>query len=206
LAKSISKWPMLSIAAIFVIGFYCVFTFTSIALFPTAFSPVQNYLSDLGNSSFSPKGAVFYNVGCILTGLALFPFFTGLYKWYPSKRWRKLLLVVTQILGLFSALSLVMIGVFSEDYMAQHLFWSELFFIFNLAVLFFANISLITDRRFIRSIGYYGLAVAVINVLFLAFGSTPLLEWFTVFTALGYVGLLAYNTHKLSLLTKSFTE
>lgn len=195
--RSLAEWPLLSLAATLVIGLYCIFTFASIVLFPTAFSPVVNYLSDLGNSSFSPKGAWFYNAGCILTGFALFPFFAGFYRWYTRERWRKLLMVLTQAVGFLSAFALIMIGVFSEDYLAHHMFWSDLFFIFNLIVLILANVSLMTHGKFIRPIGYYGLAVALINVLFVVLSSTPLLEWFTVFTALGYAGLLAYNTVKL---------
>jgi hypothetical membrane protein len=189
---------VLSFAAVFVVVLYCAFTFTSIALFPTAFSPVVNYLSDLGNSTFNPTGAWFYNAGCILTGLALLPFYAGFYEWYTVERRRKSLMVLTQVVGFLSAFSLIMIGVFSEDSMAQHLFWSELFFVFNLLVLILANISLMTRPKFIRPIGYYGLAVAVVNLLFVVLTSTPLLEWFTVFTALVYAGLLAYNTLKLT--------
>ena len=190
----IAERPILSFAAVIVILFYCAFTFTSIALFPTAFSPVVNYLSDLGNSAFNPKGAWFYNTGCILTGLALLPFYAGFYEWYTSEKRRKFLMVATQIVGVISAFSLIMIGVFSEDSMAQHLLWSEVFFVFNLLVLIMANLSLMTHPKFIRPIGYYGLAVAVVNLLFVVLTSTPLLEWFTVFTALIYAGLLAYNT------------
>jgi hypothetical membrane protein len=197
LHRRIIDIPILSAAAIFVILFYCAFTFTSIVLFPSAFSPVVNYLSDLGNSTFSPKGAWFYNAGCILTGLALFPFYAGLFKWYTAERRRKFLILAAQVVGVFSAFSLVMIGVFSEDSMAQHLFWSEAFFVFNLLELILANISLVTHPKFIKPIGYYGLAVAVVNLLFVVLTSTPLLEWFTVFTALAYAGLLAYNTLKL---------
>ena len=193
----IADRPILSFAAAFVIVFYCAFTVTSIMLFPTPFSPVVNYLSDLGNSTFSPRGAWFYNAGCILTGLALFPFYAGFYEWYTPEKRRKVLMVGTQVVGFVSAFSLIMIGVFSEDTMAQHLFWSEVFFIFNLLVLILANISLMTHPRFVRPIGFYGLAVAVVNMLFVVLTSTPLLEWFTVFTALIYAGLLAYNTLKL---------
>ena len=193
----VANRPILSVAAIFVILFYCAFTLTSIVLFPSAFSPVVNYLSDLGNSTFSPNGAWFYNAGCILTGLALFPFYAGLFEWYTKERKRKLLLVATEVVGLVSAFSLIMIGVFSEDSMAQHLFWSEVFFVFNLLVLILANVSLMTHPKFIKPIGYYGLVVAAVNLLFVVLTSTPLLEWFTVFTALAYAGLLAYNTLRL---------
>jgi hypothetical membrane protein len=148
----------------------------SVMLFPSAFNPIVNYLSDLGNSKFSPKGAWFYNAGCILTGLALFPFYAGFLEWYTREKWRKFLMALTQVVGFLSAFSMIMIGVFSEDSMAQHLFWSQLFFVFNLLVLILANISLITRPKFIRPIGYYGLAVAAVNLLFVLLTSTPLLE------------------------------
>lgn len=198
MTSRLSKWAPLPIAGVLVILFYCAFTFTSIAFFPRPVSPLNDWLSDLGNSTYNPRGAIFYNAGCILTGLALFPFFAGFYYWYTDEKWRKSLVVVTQAVGFIAAFALMMIGVFSEDAGAIHHLWSLVFFVFNLFVLILANVSLITHRKFIRSIGYYGLAVAVINLLFVGLAYTSLLEWFTVFTALGYVALLSYNTFKAS--------
>jgi hypothetical membrane protein len=100
-------------------------------------------------------------------------------------------MIGTQAVGFVAAFALIMIGVFSEDYGAPHVFWSEVFFILNLIWLF-ASVSLMTHPGFIRPIGYYGLTVAVINLPFIV-----LLEWFTVFTALGSVALLSYNTLRL---------
>jgi hypothetical protein len=51
-----------------------------------------------------------------------------------------------------------------------------------------------THPKFLRPIAYYGFIVALINLLFVVASNTPVLEWFTVFTALGYVALLSYNT------------
>jgi len=120
-----------------------------------------------------------------------------MYKWYTDERWRKLSMVLTQILGLFSAFALIMIGIFSEDYLTQHVFWTVVFFISNLAVLILVNLSLMTHPRFMRPIGYYGIAVLVVNLILVFISFAPLLEWLTVFTALGYVGLLTYNMFKL---------
>jgi hypothetical membrane protein len=189
---------MLPIAGILVILFYCAFTFTSIVLFPRPVSPLNDWLSDLGNSSYNPQGAIFYNVGCALTGLALFPFFAGFYYWYTDEKWRKSLIMITQAVGFIAAFALMMIGVFSEDAGAIHHLWSLAFFVFNLLVLILANASLMTHRTFIRPIGYYGLIVAVINLLFVGLAYTSILEWFTVFTALGYVAFLSYNTFRAS--------
>jgi hypothetical protein len=62
-----------------------------------------------------------------------------------------------------------------------------------LIVLVLIGAFLFTHPRYIKAISYYAFAVAAINVALLVVPSTPLLEWFTVFTALGYVGLISYN-------------
>ena len=191
------KMSLVCIAGILVILLYCIFTFTAIALFPPPFSPLDNWLSDLGNSSYSPKGAIFYNLGCILTGSALFPFFIGLYKWYRKEIWHKILVLVAQIIGCYSGLSLIMIGIFSEDFLPQHIYWSDVFFILILAVLILSAIVLYLHPDFMKPIAIYGVVVAIIDLFFEFLVGTALLEWLTVFTALGYVALIVYNTYKV---------
>lgn len=193
---NISKWPISCMAGVAVIVLYCAFTFTSWALYPTPYSPVDNWLSDLGNSTYNPSGAILYNLGCILTGIALFPFFSGLYKWYTNEKGRKILLMITQATGLLAALSLIMIGVFSEDSGELHSLWSSIFFALNLLVLILMGVALFTHPNYMKPIAYYGFIVAAINLLFVLVYRIPLFEWFTVFTALGYVGLLVYNMLK----------
>ncbi|MGB9714172.1 MAG: DUF998 domain-containing protein [Candidatus Bathyarchaeales archaeon] len=192
----ISKWPVSCIAGVAVIVFYCAFTFASWALYPTPYNPVDNWLSDLGNSTYNPSGAILYNLGCVLTGIALFPFFGGLYKWYTNDKGRRILLMITQAIGLFAAFSLIMIGVFSEDSGELHILWSSIFFLLNLLVLILMGVSLFTHPNYMKPIAYYGFIVAAINLLFILAYNIPLFEWFTVFTALGYVGLLVYNMLK----------
>jgi hypothetical membrane protein len=191
------KWSISSVAGAAVIVLYCVFTFSSWALFPTTYNPITNWLSDLGNSSYNPRGAIFYNLGGILTGIALFPFFIGFYKWHTKETWRKISIMITQAVGCAAAFALIMIGVFSEDSGWLHSLWSEVFFLLNMIVLVLAGASLYTHPRYIKEVGFYGFIVAAINLFFLFGSNTPILEWFTVFTALGYVGLLAYNMIKL---------
>ncbi|MHA1490212.1 MAG: DUF998 domain-containing protein [Promethearchaeota archaeon] len=188
------KWPISCISGILVIVFYCVFTFISLALFPPPYSPVDNWLSDLGNSMYNPNGAIFYNIGCMLTGIALFPFFIGLYKWYRDEPWHKILVIAAQIVGCFSGVALFLLGVFSEDFPTEHMYWSNVYFEANLVVLILSGIALILHSDFIKLICVYGFVVAFINLLFVFILITPLIEWFTVFTALGYAGLIVYNT------------
>jgi hypothetical membrane protein len=191
------KWQISTVTGAAVITLYCVFTFSSWALYPTSYSPVANWLSDLGNSTTNPNGAILYNLGCILTGIALFPFFIGLYKWYTTEKWLEAALMISQTIGCAAAFALIMIGVFSEDAGSLHSLWSNIFFLLNLVVLLLTGAFLLTHPRCIKAIPAYGFLVAIINLAFIFASKTPLLEWFTVFTALGYVGLLAYNTTKV---------
>jgi hypothetical membrane protein len=191
------KVPISSVASVAVIVLYCIFTFSSWALFPTSYTPTANWLSDLGNSSSNPNGAILYNLGCILTGIVLFPFFIGFYKWYTTEKWRKVSVAITQLFGCGAAFALIMIGVFSEDSGWLHSLWSDIFFLLNLIVLVFAGASLYTHEHYMKAVAIYGFAVAIVNLALLVVPNTPILEWFTVFTALGYVGLLSYNMTRL---------
>jgi len=189
---------MSSLSGVAVIVLYCALTFSSWALFSRAYNPVNNWLSDLGNSSstYNPRGAILYNLGCILTGIALLPFFIGLYQWYTDEKSRKVSLMVSQIVGCLAAFALIMIGVFSENSGSLHNLWSSVFFLLNFLVLVLVGVSLFTHPKYIKAIAYYGFIVAAINLALLFVPNTPLLEWFTVFTALGYVGLMSYNMSK----------
>jgi hypothetical membrane protein len=191
------KWPLTTLSGILVILLYCAFTFISWAFYPEPFSPWANYLSRLGNFDHSPFGAYFYNLGCMLTGVALVPFFLGLSKWHSERRLSKILLISGQILGILSAIALIMIGIFSEDQGSSHMMASSTFFLLNFIVLILVNVALLWHPKFLKVIAIYSL---LINVLSLGFELTlggPLVEWFTVFGSLGFVALLSFNTLNL---------
>lgn len=196
--------PILGILAIII---FCIFTFTAVALFPPGYTPVNNWLSDLGNQNLNPNGFIFFNIGCILTGLILIPFFIGLYKWYTPKKWQKNLLIVAQIIGIFSAFALIMVGVFPEDTGLNHTISASSFFILLLLFLILGNISLFANERFKKWIGYYGFFAALVDLaliilIILTLSAVPsnipvpLVEWLAVFISLSWIGLLVYNMLK----------
>jgi hypothetical membrane protein len=191
------KWPLLCTAGFLVIVFYCIFTFTSWALYPSPYGPLTHYLSALGDRVDSPGGSVFYNAGCIMTGLAAFIFYIGFYDWYTEETWRRIMLIVTQLIGMSSAVALIMIGVFPGDTGAPHMLASATFFLLNFIVLILANISLMTHPKFLKPVGIFGLALAVLSLVLDRTVGGPVIEWFTVFGSLCYVGLLVYNTFRL---------
>jgi len=193
------KWPLTSLSGIIVILLYCVFTLISWAFYPAPFSPWTNYLSRLGNFNYSPFGAYFYNLGCVLTGAALIPFFLGLNKWRSEGRLSKILLIGGQIVGILSAIALIMIGIFSEDQGSPHMTASSTFFVLNFIVLILTNVALLWHPKFLKVIAVYGFSVNVLSLGFeLAVGG-PLVEWFTVFGSLGFVALLSFNSLSLAL-------
>lgn len=183
------------LGGIVVIVIYPIFTFISLSLFSTAFSPVVNWLSDLGNSTLSPHGSIFYNLGCILTGSALVPFFAGMSIWNVEDPRKKAIFFVLEGFGLLEGISLIMIGVFSEDTPDMHNLWSDIFFFANMVVQLLASFALLAHPRYFKWISAYGFVTSGINVIFvITLGNSPVLEWLTVFTALAFAGLIVVNT------------
>ena len=209
----LKKYPIGIIPGVLVIGFFYAFTFISMAFYPTSFSPLNNWLSDLGNSNYNPKGAFLYNLGCILTGAMLFPFYLGMYKFYRKDFYsfnvrhlglevniHKFSVIGIQIVGCLSGFSLIMLGVFPSEYSGPHMIWAGMFFWLNLWVLILGNIALLFHKDFIKPIAIYGWVAATINVIFIFLTIfniiSPLMEWISVSTALGYVALLEFNRYK----------
>ncbi|TFG33563.1 DUF998 domain-containing protein [Candidatus Thorarchaeota archaeon] len=194
MSAEIRNWSLTTMSGIFVIFSYCSFTLISLVLYPAAYSPLTHYLSRLGNFDYNPFGAYFYNLGCILTGLALIPFFLSLRKWYTKRNFQVYILMIGQIIGLLSAIALIMIGVFSEDKGVPHLAASSLFFILNFIVLILVNLSLIWHPQFFKPIAFYGIAIDFISLGLESAISGPIVEWFTVFSSVFFVALISVNS------------
>lgn len=194
---NIRKWPLTALAGLFVILLYCVFTAISWALYPEPYGPITHYLSRLGNFNYSPIGAYFYNIGCILTGIALFPFFLSLRSWVTERKTQIVLLMFGQIFGVLSACALAMIGVFSEDQGTPHMTASSTFFLLNFIVLILVSVAFIWNPKFIKSIVLYGVFIDILSLIFELSIGGPIVEWFTVFGSLLFVFLISLNSLRL---------
>lgn len=193
---SIREIPKATIFGLLVIFLYCSFTLLSWAYYPEPFSPWTNYLSRLGNFNYSPFGALFYNWGCILTGIFLFPFFLSLIIWKNDNLHQTIILFLGQLVGLSSAVALIMIGIFSEDMGSPHMTASSVFFIINFVTLIILSLGLVLHSEFPKIIGVLGIGVSTSSLLFeIAFGG-PLVEWYTVFASLTFVGLISLATNR----------
>lgn len=100
---------------------YLVLAVGAWALYPADFGPRGNWLSDLGNRDLNPGGAPFYRLAGILGGLGLAGFFLLL----DGRSWgRRRAVAVPAVLaracGTVAAACFLMTGVFSEDMMPWH--------------------------------------------------------------------------------------
>ncbi len=198
------KWPYYCIAGIISILFFFIFSYIAYLHFPINYSIFTNYVSELGNSLRNPSGAIYFNIGVILTGIALFPFFIGLYLWYSEVTWRTTLIIISQLFGFGAAFSVIMVGFFPEHLITAHLFWSYLFFIMLLIFTLLISISLFTHPDFNRIISIFGFVIVALYVLFfylvinnLFIGLNYILEWLMVIFIFTLFGLITLNMFKL---------
>jgi len=190
--------PISSISALLAIAFFCVLVMVAALLYPGPYSPLGNFISDLGNSVHNPAGAKVFDVACVISGACTILFFAGLNRWRLDDQWK---LTVTRLLGGFSGAALMLIGVFSEDYGKLHSIIASIFFISLIIAIISTDLVLRGHRSFMRPIGYYGAAVGIFSVIYIGsyLMGMPIIivEWVTVLGALGWMGLMAYNMLRL---------
>jgi hypothetical protein len=181
---------------------FCFFTFTAIVFSSEPLNAINNNLSSLGDFYDNPKGAIFFNLGMVFTGFTTIFFYVGLYKWLTNKG-KKILLNTAMIAGVTNSIAIIMARIFSEtrETYALHELWSLLIFISFLPILFSINVTLIEYPKFSKTIAYYGIVVAIIDLIFLILliisgieANIPLFEWLSVFSYISWVGLLSYST------------
>jgi len=193
------KESTISIAGIGAIVVYLIFTLIAFLKYPGAYGPLTNWLSDLGNPQASPSGAFFYNLGCILTSLVLIVFYIGLRQWNTGNRKMRTLLITAQIMGIFSAFSLILAALFPlGPHTSTHSFWSETLSVAIGFFLTFSATALLKHPAFRRWIAYYAFLAALANFIYGMSGATGhkffVGEWVAIGMFIIYVFLIAYNS------------
>lgn len=195
------KMPLISVGGFLVIAIYLICLLVSSMFYSGPYSPFDNWLSDLGNSTYNPTGYFYYNIGCILTGVALFISVLGLARWKTGNRKRDKLIMLSQYCGYFMAFALIMVGVFSEDYGTIHVMWSTVFFVLLFIFMTLTNIALKNHAGYMTGIWHYSIVAILLDLIFVftVFRGLliPILEWLAVFGGLVWLGLIGYNTLKL---------
>jgi hypothetical protein len=199
-----ARRPLGTIFGFAFIVFYISFTIIAIAQFPHTVSPLDMYLSTLGNADISPDGAIFYNLGVILAGLAEILFFIAIYAHY-SQHGRRWILIIGLIAGIINGISASMSAVYPEHVieitditninMNEHETWSLLIFFSFIPVLLAFSLAFRGTSGTSRWVTLYGFLVCAIDVIFLATflsdSQGAVMEWFTVFSYLIWVLLVS---------------
>lgn len=188
--------PIVGLAAVAV---YVALSLVALSLYPGDPSPVDVYLSDLGNADYSPDGWAFFDLAMVLAGLLSMPFFMGLYGRYrpeAPRRWLKTGLVA----GVVNGVAVVMAGVVAEHvHLGVHIGWALLIFASFLPLLVAHGVAFWRLGGFSRAVGIYGFAVCLADLGLLAalFATGPepglgsVMEWVAVFGYLAWVGLVS---------------
>jgi hypothetical membrane protein len=128
---------------------YFVFTLIAYLNYPGAYAPSANWLSDLGNPYLNPGGAIYYNLGCVITALCLMAFYVGLGRWLNGGRRMRTLLIIAQAAGIAASVSLILAAVFPlGTHTAMHSLWSKMMSVFLGFFLTFSATALMKNPAF----------------------------------------------------------
>jgi hypothetical protein len=181
---------------IIAVAVYVLGSLLAIAYYPTPFSPLTDWTSDIGNYDTNPRGAIIYNTFAAIAGLLLLPFFASIGPWYDIAKDRKFFYMGAELFGILAAMSMAMQAIFQQG-TGLHKPWSTICLISLTIVLLLANGALFRNPKFIKPIGYYGflavLAFLVFFVLYAAGISPFIMEWIAVYGGLLWILLFSYN-------------
>ena len=187
-----------SLAGGLLVCFYVLFTVIAYCRYPMAYSPLTNWLSDLGSHVLNPHGAVFYNTGIVITGLLIFIFFLGLRRLIiKDNRRQKAMVFVTQGFGFLGAIALIMSAVYSIDVLNLHSFWSVSMYVMLGTAFGFSVAALRYHPACPKWLLACGIIVALTDILSGVFGASHTMEWVTVALFLFYVSAIVIGTKRI---------
>lgn len=172
---------------------YLICSTVAFFYFPLAYSPFTNWLSDLGNPLINPSGAIFYNLGVILTGLSLIFFSLGVEIWNTGDRKMKIQVRLAQVTGILAFIALIISAFFP---LGTH---TVIHSISGKAHIFFVGFFLICSAIILlrqpgapKWLAYFGILAAVINFIYGAFlHSVFFAEWVAIGIFIIYVVIIS---------------
>lgn len=191
--------PLSTIAAFVAALCYVCFAFVAFSQYPGAFSPLGNWLSDLGSRSLNPRGALFYNTAVISASLALGVFFLGLSNWQIGHlRMQKVMLRTTQAFGLLGCLAMAMSALYPIDCLPQHSFWSISLYALLGTSFVFSVFALRYHPQCPRWVLVLGGITGLVDIISSFFGSVYVMEWLTVALFLCYILVVGIITRAVA--------
>ena len=189
-------WAVASSAGIAAVVVYLIFALVAFLRYPGAYGPLTNWLNDLGNPLDNPSGAIFYRLGCMLSGAALILFYLRLGIWNPGSKKTRVILNVAQCMGVFSAVCLIITGILPLGTSTEiHSLWSIMLYISLGFFLTFSATALMKNPAFKKGFGYYAFLTAAVTFIFGAILHEMFwAEWISVGMFIVYVLMIAYNS------------
>jgi len=168
----------------------CYFLFTTGALIfyqGGSFSPLINWLSDLGNTNKNPMAWI-YNLGILLTSAFLVLFFIGFRAFrMEHHRIQKVMVAATQMFGIMGSIAMAMSAVFPINHVDKHRFFSISLYILLGTAFVFSVAALRYWKNIPLWILIIGGATAVTDIFSSFFGQVTWLEWVVVVLFLVYL-------------------
>ena len=162
------------------------------AKFPGAFGPAGNWLSDLGNRALNPSGAAYYRLAGVLGGLLLLVFFSTLHVHAGTRTRRgRVLLTLVGVFGGLASVCFVMTGVFSEDMMPVHSWFSIANYVLFGTAIALTGIAALLGEGLPRWLAFLCIAAWGFDIASGIFGRSRWLEWVVVAFLIAYVAALA---------------
>jgi len=161
---------------------YVVFAVVAYFKNPQPISPLNHWLSDLGNQVTNPQGAIFYNLGVILCAVFLAIWFAaGLSQWKLKDHIiQQRLLFVAQVGGVITAFALMMSALYPIIRLQEHAFWSDInFILFGISFAFLVA-ALRYHPHIPKALLIIGGFAAVLPTFVLLINNAYWLEWVAV--------------------------
>ena len=193
-----SSYPLATVAGAASIIVCVSLAGAAYAWYPWAFSPMTNWISDLGNTLLSPIGSILFRLDMVIVGVGLAAFFLGLRALTHDQRiWTKLLIGLGQIGGLVASLAVTMTGIYSEDQTGAHALWASILFISLAVTVMFIGWGLFFHPRVPSLLGAFAFAVCAADVVSIV-NRSHWLEWVAVPLLLVFVAQLSYGAWRLA--------
>ena len=182
-------WPRLfPVFGLLAVSLYLVAAVAARLFYPASFGPLANWLSDLGNNDLNPAGALFYRLGGILGGAGLLAFFLTLdgRRWGERRAVRVLSLLV-RVFGTMASASFIMTGVYSEDMMPMHSWFSIANFAAFGTAIALTGVACLCGAALPRCFAVLCFAAWGVDVTSAILGQVRWLEWVVVAFLIAYV-------------------
>ncbi len=192
-----AKYPVTTIAGLASIAVCVSLAGAAYVLYPWAFSPMTNWISDLGNTWLNPRGSMLFRADMVVVGIGLSVFFLGLRALtHGQSLLTRVLIVLAQFSGLVASMALAMTGVFSENQQSAHALWATVLFVALAATVMLLGAGVLSHPGVPTWIGCFALAAFAVDIVSIV-ARSYWLEWVAVPLLLLIVAQVSYGTLKV---------